>query len=67
MYKDYQFTKIIALRVEKAMSGHESSQHFMEELNTTTDYEEKIRSAETLLKRVLGKKVMPSRSKSLDQ
>lgn len=66
MYKDYQFTKIIALRVEKAM-GQQDTLHFLDELNTSKDYDERIRGAETLLRKVFGRKAMPQRSQSLGQ
>ena len=38
MYKDYQFTKIIALRVEKAMADKEDNKSYIDEINTTTDF-----------------------------
>jgi len=66
MYKDYQFTKIIALRVEKAMSGKfELAQNMIEEINTTTDFDEKLCNAENAIRKVLGKRATPQRSQSL--
>lgn len=68
MYKDYQFTKIISLRVEKAMGNKlEESQYLLEEINVSRDLDEKIRTAESIIKKVFGKKVVPVRAQSLDR
>lgn len=56
-------TKVIALRVEKAMGNKlDSSADLIEEINTTNDFENKLASTEAVLRRIFGKKAVPTRS-----
>lgn len=66
VYKDYQLTKVIALRVEKAMNKQLDLRSMINELNTTKDYEEKLSTAESMIRKVFGSKAVPSRSQSMD-
>ena len=68
MYKDYQFTKIVALRVEKAINNTqlEESQQAVEDVSVSIDFDDKMKHIESVLKKVFGKKnVVPRRSQSL--
>lgn len=66
MYKDYQLTKVIALRVERAMKHEANYEKSMAELNCSKDYEDKLNAVESMIKRVFGPRAFPSRSQSVD-
>lgn len=48
------------------MSGKfELAHNMIEEINTTTDFDEKLSNAENAIRKVLGKRATPQRSQSL--
>ena len=62
MYKDYQLTKIISLRVQRAMIG-ENNEMF-KGINTTRDLKDKVSDAETMLKTLFQGRSHIQRSQS---
>jgi len=48
------------------MSGkYEEAKDITEEINTTTDFDEKLSNAENAIRKVFGKRATPQRSQSL--